>query len=123
MIDHLSIGTSDLLRSVDFYRRTFEPLGFTLQHQSDVEASFGAGTNRTFWLYPAEAVQPLPGMHIAFAAPSREAVDGAHAAAREAGGRPVREPGERPEISDEYYGSIILDPDGHKLELVVYLTM
>jgi hypothetical protein len=31
----------------------------------------------------------------------------------------VRAPGERPEISASYYGAIVLDPDGHKLELVL----
>jgi catechol 2,3-dioxygenase-like lactoylglutathione lyase family enzyme len=123
MIDHLSIGTSDLARSVEFYRRLFAPLGISLQHQTEAEASFGAGTDRTFWLYPAEAVRAVAGMHIAFAAESEALVDLAHAAACDAGGTSVRAPGSRPEISAEYYGAIVLDPDGHKLELLVTASM
>jgi catechol 2,3-dioxygenase-like lactoylglutathione lyase family enzyme len=123
MIDHLSLGITNLDRSIEFYRRTFEPLGIALQHSTDVEASFGAGSARTFWLYPAQTVTPVPGMHIAFTAASTEAVDRAHKAACAAGGSVVREPSWRPEISDEYYGSVVLDPDGHKLEIVAYGMM
>jgi catechol 2,3-dioxygenase-like lactoylglutathione lyase family enzyme len=119
MIDHLSLATSDLGRSIDFYRRLFEPLGVALQHSNEQEASFGPGSDRTFWLYPSREVEPMTGMHIAFAAPTRAAVDAAHEAARTAGGISVRAPGERPEISASYYGAIVLDPDGHKLELVL----
>lgn len=118
MIDHLSIGTSDLRRAIRFYEPTFTSLGIALQHQTDAEVSFGPGSDRTFWLYPSAAAAPMPGMHIAFAAPSREAVDHAHAVACAHGGTSVRVPGRRPEISEEYYGAIVLDPDGHKLELV-----
>ncbi len=123
MIDHLSLGTKDLARSAEFYRQTFEPLGFAMQHVTEAEASFGPGTSRTFWLYPAEAVQPVQGMHIAFGATSPEAVDEAYAAARASGAESVREPGWRPEISDEYYGCVVLDLDGHKLEIVTYAAM
>jgi predicted lactoylglutathione lyase len=45
-------------------------------------------------------------------------VEAAHAAALGAGGRSVRAPGLRPEISESYFGAVLLDPDGHKLELV-----
>jgi catechol 2,3-dioxygenase-like lactoylglutathione lyase family enzyme len=123
MIDHLSIGASDLARSVEFYRRTFAPLGISLQHQTADEASFGPGRDRTFWLYPSEAVRPIAGMHIAFGAESEQAVAQAHAAACAAGGTSVREPGRRPEISEEYFGAIVLDPDGHRLELLVAASM
>jgi catechol 2,3-dioxygenase-like lactoylglutathione lyase family enzyme len=123
MIDHLSIGASDLARSVAFYRKTFLPLGFALQHETAAEASFGPGTDRTFWLYTAREARALEGMHIAFAAPSTTAVDQAYAAARDLGAISVREPDWRPEISDQYYGSVVLDPDGHKLEILVYASM
>jgi hypothetical protein len=45
-------------------------------------------------------------------------VEAAHAAVLGAGGRSVRAPGLRPEISESYFGAVLLDPDGHKLELV-----
>ena len=58
------------------------------------------------------------GTHIAISAQTRAAVEAAHAAARAAGGSSVRPPAERPEISESYFGAVLLDPDGHKLELV-----
>lgn len=119
MIDHLSIGAKDLNRSIEFYRRTFASLGFSLQHANESEASFGPGSDRTFWLYPSQSVSPMTGMHIAFAAPTKEAVDEAHSAACAAGGQSAREPGERPDISADYYGAIVLDPDGNRIELLL----
>ena len=100
----------------------FEPLGFLLQHKTEVEASFGPRSERTFWLYAAESVLPIQGMHIAFAAQTAADVDRAHVAAVNAGGSSAREPGRRPEISDAYYGAIVLDPDGYRLELVAYVA-
>lgn len=122
MIDHLSLGATDLGKSVDFYRKTFAPLGFELQHETATEASFGPGSDRSFWLYPAAAVQPIAGMHIAFAAATKQAVDDAYHAACGSGGTAVREPAPRPDISEEYYGAVVLDPDGNRIELL-HMTM
>jgi catechol 2,3-dioxygenase-like lactoylglutathione lyase family enzyme len=118
MIDHLSLGATDLGRSVDFYRHLFAPLGYVQQHSDDTEASFGPGSDRTFWLYLATNVVAVTGMHIAFAAKDKTAVDEAFVAATAGGATIARAPGPRPEISDEYYGCIVLDPDGHRLEIV-----
>lgn len=57
-------------------------------------------------------------MHIALAAKTHGAVDAAFAAAMSNGATASREPGRRPDISDDYYGCIILDPDDHRLEVV-----
>jgi catechol 2,3-dioxygenase-like lactoylglutathione lyase family enzyme len=122
MIDHLSLGATDLSRSISFYQRTFAPLGFSLQHETDSEAAFGPGTDRSFWLYPADCIQPSKGMHIAFSAPTIEALDEAYNAACIAGGQSVREPAARPDISADYYGAVVLDPDGNRIELL-HLTM
>jgi catechol 2,3-dioxygenase-like lactoylglutathione lyase family enzyme len=119
MIDHLSLGATDLAHSVTFYRHLFAPLGYALQHEDGKEASFGPGADRTFFLYPAAQHVSVSGMHVAFAAKSNDAVDAAFAAATSAGGTVVREPGRRPEISEAYYGCIVLDPDGHRLEIVL----
>ena len=119
MIDHLSLGATNLERSVAFYRHLFAPLGYAQQHANDTEASFGPGTDRTFWLYPAANAVAMTGMHIAFAAKDNIAVDHAFAAATAGGATVARPPGPRPEISDTYYGCIVLDPDGHRLEIVV----
>jgi catechol 2,3-dioxygenase-like lactoylglutathione lyase family enzyme len=119
MIDHLSIGATNLDRSVRFYRDIFSPLGYALQHANDKEAAFGPGSDRTFWLYPAPSPVAMTGMHLAFAAKSKDAVDAAFTAATSAGATVARPPGRRPEISEGYYGCIVLDPDGHRLEIVL----
>jgi len=119
MIDHLSLGATNLARSVGFYRDLFAPLGYALQSNDEKEAAFGPGSDRTFFLYPVTDNAAVSGMHVAFAAGSREAVDAAFSAATGAGATVAREPANRPEISTAYYGCIVLDPDGHRLEILL----
>jgi predicted lactoylglutathione lyase len=59
-----------------------------------------------------------PGVHVCFAADSREQVDGFHAAALAAGGRDNGAPGVRVDYSPGYYGAFVFDPDGHNVEAV-----
>jgi len=56
--------------------------------------------------------------HLAFNAPSREAVDAFHAAAVQAGGTDCGAPGLRPHYSATYYAAFVIDLDGYKLEAV-----
>ena len=57
------------------------------------------------------------GTHVAFIAPSREAVDRFHAAALAAGGSDAGAPGPR-DYTPDYYAAFVRDPDGNKLEAV-----
>jgi catechol 2,3-dioxygenase-like lactoylglutathione lyase family enzyme len=120
MLDHLSLGVRDLGQALKFFDATFAPLGYRRQHDNAKEASYGPGSDRTFWLYPIAPGEPssAAGMHIAFAAPTRAAVDAAHRAAVALGATTAREPAHRPENGASYYGSVLVDPDGHRLELV-----
>ena len=59
-----------------------------------------------------------PGFHIAINAPDRAAVDRAHAAGLEKGGRCDGPPGLRPHYRPTPYAAFLFDPDGHKLEVV-----
>jgi catechol 2,3-dioxygenase-like lactoylglutathione lyase family enzyme len=117
VIDHVSVGVSDLERSADFYTRALAPLGFTRHGawQAGVrEVTFGLDDARDFAIsleYPVRAP-----VHIAFAADTREQVDAFHAAALAAGGVDNGAPGLRPEYSSSYYGAFVLDPDGHNIE-------
>jgi catechol 2,3-dioxygenase-like lactoylglutathione lyase family enzyme len=119
VIDHITIGVSDLGRSRDFYTRALLPLGFSeipSPEQSEVE--FGLEEASDFAIstaYPTGAP-----VHVAFAADRREQVDAFHAAALAAGGRDNGAPGLRPEYSDIYYGAFVLDPDGHNIEAVYH---
>jgi catechol 2,3-dioxygenase-like lactoylglutathione lyase family enzyme len=119
VIDHVSVGVSDLERSAEFYRRALAPLGFNRHgpwRKGVREVTFGLDDAHDFAIsleYPVRAP-----VHIAFAADTREQVDAFHAAALAAGGVDNGGPGPRPEYSSGYYGAFVLDPDGHNIEAV-----
>ena len=55
-------------------------------------------------------------IHVAFVAPSWEAVDAFHKAALEAGGKDNGAPGLRGPKEMGYYAAFALDPDGNNIE-------
>ncbi len=117
VIDHVSIGVSDLARSRDFYRRALTPLGFAEigpWREGATDVSFGLEEANDFAIsivYRAGAP-----VHVAFAADRRDQDDAFHGEALKAGGRDNGPPGLRPEYSDGYYSAFVLDPDGHNVE-------
>jgi catechol 2,3-dioxygenase-like lactoylglutathione lyase family enzyme len=119
VIDHVSIGVSDLPRSIEFYALALAPLGFERLGPWAEDArqmSFGPPELDDFGIsleYPVGAP-----VHVCFAADSQDQVDAFHAAALAAGGRDNGAPGPRPEYSAGYYGAFVLDPDGHNIEAV-----
>jgi catechol 2,3-dioxygenase-like lactoylglutathione lyase family enzyme len=121
MIDHLTVGVSDLARSREFYEQALAPLGFDETNASDAlpsEIEFGSADKFDFAIstdYDAGAP-----VHIAFAADSIEHVHAFHAAALAAGGRENGAPGLRPLYGEGYYGAFVLDPDGHNVEAVFH---
>jgi len=78
----------------------------------------GGGDKLALFYKPQQAIAPGPGFHLAFNAPSREAVDAFHAAAVIAGGTDCGAPGLRPQYSATYYAAYVIDLDGYKLEAV-----
>jgi catechol 2,3-dioxygenase-like lactoylglutathione lyase family enzyme len=121
IIDHLTVGVSDLDTSRRFYAQALEPLGFReIGPWSDAqrEISFGLEEANDFGI--SDRYEVGGQLHIAFAAETREAVDAFHAAALAAGGRDNGAPGPRPEYSAGYYGAFVLDPDGHNVEAVCH---
>jgi catechol 2,3-dioxygenase-like lactoylglutathione lyase family enzyme len=121
VVDHVTVGVSDLERSRAFYTRALLPLGFSEITDSPAglpEVEFGLEEAPNFAIstaYPTGAP-----VHVAFAADRREQVDAFHAAALAAGGRDNGAPGLRPEYSEGYYSAFVLDPDGHNVEAVVH---
>ena len=119
MLDHVTIGVTDLARSKAFYDASLTVLGITqLATEGATFAGYGAGGKAFFWI----GLKPLPvtGVHIAFAAADRGAVDRFYAAALAQGGRDNGAPGLRPRYHANYYGAFILDPDGHNIEAVCH---
>lgn len=118
MLDHVTIGVSDIERSKKFYDRALRPLGVARLHEDETFAGYGAQGKPFFWIGLRNGVQT--GAHVAFAAQDRETVDAFYAEARAAGGRDNGKPGLRPHYHANYYGAFVLDPDGHNIEAVCH---
>ena len=119
VIDHVTIGVSDLARSREFYRRALIPLGFAeigAWREGAKEVAFGLEEANDFAISTAYGTGAP--VHVAFAADRRDQVDAFYAAALAAGGRDNGPPRLRPEYAAGYYGAFVLDPDGHNIEAV-----
>lgn len=121
MLGHLSFGVEDLERAAAFYDAALAPLGYVRVWTSVKGVGYGppgGGDKLALFPRPGQVVAPGAGFHLAFDAPSRDAVDAFHAAALAAGGTDDGAPGLRPHYSPSYYAAFVRDPDGHKLEAV-----
>ena len=119
MLDHVTIGVSDIERSKRFYDRALRPLGIVrLYAEGKGFAGYGISPKAFFWIGLREAAQT--GAHIAFAARDRATVDRFHGEAIAAGGKDNGQPGIRPNYHPNYYGAFVLDPDGHNIEAVCH---
>lgn len=118
MLDHVSIYVSDYERSKAFYSAILAPLGVKPLMEFPEVVGFGReGSGPQFWI--GKRNPPSQGGHVAFGAPSREAVRLFHAAGLRAGGSDEGKPGLRPDYHPNYYASFLWDPDGYKVEAVV----
>jgi catechol 2,3-dioxygenase-like lactoylglutathione lyase family enzyme len=122
VLDHISIGVTDLKRSAAFYDAVLESLGLR-QVFRDGDLAIGYGISEPwFWIdIPLDVNRPVTagnGTHIAFKAQNREAVHSFHALALKHGGHDASKPGLRPHYGPDYYGAFAFDPDGHKIEAV-----
>ena len=121
MLDHVSIGVTDIERAKAFYDRALRPLGIErLYAEGDAAAGYGANKKAFFWIGLRSA--PQTGAHIAFASPDRATVDAFYKAALAAGGTDNGKPGLRPHYHANYYGAFVLDPDGHNIEAVCRIS-
>ena len=117
MLDHVTIGVSDVERSKAFYDQALRPLGIErLYAEAPTFAGYGADRKAFFWIGLRNASQTST--HVAFTAKDRETVEQFHLAALAAGGQDNGPPGLRPQYHENYYGAFILDPDGHNIEAV-----
>jgi catechol 2,3-dioxygenase-like lactoylglutathione lyase family enzyme len=121
VIDHLTVGVSDLEASRRFYTQALEPLGFSeIEAGSDATPGISFGLDEANDFAISQQYEVGGQLHIAFAADTRDQVDAFHAAALAAGGRDNGAPGPRPRYSAGYYGAFVLDPDGHNVEAVCH---
>ena len=119
VLDHVTIGVTDLARARAFYDAALAPLGIVYMcGEGDTFSGYGDGESAFFWFGLRDAAQT--GVHVAFTAADRATVDRFHAAALAAGGEDHGAPGLRPQYHADYYGAFVLDPDGHNIEAVCH---
>jgi catechol 2,3-dioxygenase-like lactoylglutathione lyase family enzyme len=118
MINHVSIGVRDIVKTKRFYDAALKPLGY--KPLSESATSLGYGKDAVaLWIAVAE--HPVPadlksGLHFCFDAPTRKSVAAFHAGALGAGGHDNGQPGLRADYGDNYYAAFVVDPDGYRLE-------
>jgi catechol 2,3-dioxygenase-like lactoylglutathione lyase family enzyme len=125
MIDHMGVGARDYPASRRFYDAALATLGFgpvmemTAQQTGGYNGvGYGRDGKPSFWL--SDGGSRGTGVHIAFVATNRAAVDAFYKAALEQGGRDNGPPGLRPHYHPNYYGAFVLDPDGINVEAVCH---
>jgi catechol 2,3-dioxygenase-like lactoylglutathione lyase family enzyme len=112
LLDHVHLRVGDLEASRRFYRAVLEALGLSLSWES--ESAFSADE-----LFVSDDGEPTSGLHLAFQAADREAVQRFYDAALAAGGRDNGRPGER-DYHPGYYAAYVFDPDGNNVEAVFH---
>ncbi|WP_448955755.1 VOC family protein [Labrys neptuniae] len=127
MLHHISFGVSNIERAAAFYDAALAPLGYIRVwddlNPGDTDQAVGygppgGGDKLAIKLRGKGAKAPGPGFHLAFAAPSRNAVVLFHRAALANGGRDNGAPGLRPHYGPNYFAAFVIDPDGHPIEAV-----
>jgi catechol 2,3-dioxygenase-like lactoylglutathione lyase family enzyme len=119
VFDHVTIRVADRAVSERFYDTVLATLGIGKDHSDEVLAEWGE-----FSLSPTNEDRPVTrSLHIGFRAPSRAEVDEFWLTGTEAGYRDDGRPGLRPQYTEDYYGSFLLDPDGNSAEAVHHRSM
>jgi catechol 2,3-dioxygenase-like lactoylglutathione lyase family enzyme len=119
---HITVGSSDMDRSVRFYDAVLAPLGLVRLKSFRSANGYGpkdfSGINLPFWILRPTDRKPASagnGVTVAFTVPARAAVDAFHAAALANGGTDEGPPGLRTHYHPDYYGAYVRDPEGNKI--------
>jgi len=121
IVDHLSVGVSDIDTGCNFYDAIMATLGVPRLARTEGFAAYGEGTVQFLIMLPenGQPSQAGNGIHIALVARSQEAVTAFHAAALKAGGTCAGEPGLRPDYpAPNVFAAFVRDPFGNKLEAI-----
>lgn len=122
MLDHLAIQCTDVDVAAQFYCTAFAPIGMREAMRVERNGATVVGLSGPdgfphFWLGPVTEGRGRE-VHVAFTAPTRDAVDAVHSAAVGAGIEVLHEPRVWPEYHPSYYGVFLRDPDGNNVEAV-----
>jgi catechol 2,3-dioxygenase-like lactoylglutathione lyase family enzyme len=120
MFDHVQVKVDDFVTCRGFYAAVLGALGYGVVFEiAGVVTGFGTSVHDMFEVRQAGPEALLSrSVHIAFMAPSEDAVRGFYAAALAHGGRDNGAPGPRPEYEAGYFAAFVIDPEGHNVEAV-----
>lgn len=117
MLDHVTVVASDFAASATFYDAALAPLGFSRVMDFPEAVGYGGVDGKPdFWIVAGDPV--TTGVHVAFAATSRDAVSAFFDLAIASGGTTRHEPKEWPIYHEGYFGAFVNDPDGNNIEAV-----
>jgi catechol 2,3-dioxygenase-like lactoylglutathione lyase family enzyme len=122
MIDHVSVGVSDLARSAAFYEAVLGAIGMTCLVTRPATIGFGKRYPE-IWLNHRPGMTSVPdatGVHVCLRARSEDAVRAFHAAALANGGSDDGTPGPRKAEMTPYFAAFVRDPDGNRLEVATF---
>jgi catechol 2,3-dioxygenase-like lactoylglutathione lyase family enzyme len=117
MFDHVTIYVPDRDASERFFETVLIPLGIETTYRTN---NFAEWDDFSLTYAAEDEHLVTSGLHVAFAAPSREQVDAFWQAGIDAGFADDGPPGPRPQYLEDYYGSFLRSPDGNSVEAVHY---
>lgn len=120
MIDHLSVGVSDIEKAEKFYDTVLATIGMKRLAELETIRAYGTETISFLAMTPFDQAPATHGngTHIAFRADHDAQVDAFHQAAMDLGGVCEGKPGTRPYPHAEVYTAYVRDPFGNKLEVI-----
>ncbi|MBM3598311.1 MAG: VOC family protein [Alphaproteobacteria bacterium] len=128
-IDHLVIRVSDYARSKRFYNAVLGCLGFKLKYEYGGNHAGWSNGKTLFWIGEADSEGKkhphrfgnIGFHHYAFELSKRADVDELYACLKKIKATVVDPPADYPAYGDGYYAVFFLDPDGLKLEGMVFI--
>lgn len=118
MFDHIGLRVKDIAASRRFYEAVLAPLGHVVGSEGDGYVGLGPPGAPGLWLHHTRDA-PACGAHVAFRAPSQDAIEAFHRAGLAHGGKDNGAPGPRTEYSPTYHAAFLIDPDGNNVEAVM----
>jgi len=112
IIDHVTIRVADLGAALELYDRCFDLLAFPGRRAD------GEHFHEWYDFSISDRGPATSGLHVGFAARSREQVDAWWRGMTGAGAPDDGRPGPRPQYDPTYYGAFVRDLDGNSVEAV-----
>ncbi|KAJ0422083.1 hypothetical protein BJY00DRAFT_95596 [Aspergillus carlsbadensis] len=118
-VSHLTLTVSHLPTSTSFFLSCLQPLGYKFIGRHDDYIGFGQNSDEPadFWITEQKPGFPAGAAHVAFPAPSKDAVHSFFICALKAGGKLHGEPKTRDSQSG-YFSAAVVDMDGNSIEAV-----